>query len=166
MLPLLMFCSARAGRSFTPINYRLSAEGVRALTDQLREPLVVVDERYRDVVASSKYRLLTSEEFLTAAAQHRAVREFPDPDSVAVVLFTSGTTSLPKAVELSHNNLTSYVTDTVEFDSAAPDRRGADLRAALPHRRRRCGAVQPVRRPQDGVPAHVRRPRMGAAGQR
>jgi acyl-CoA synthetase (AMP-forming)/AMP-acid ligase II len=38
-----------------------------------------------------------------------------------VVLFTSGTTSRPKAVELTHNNLTSYVTGTVEFDSADPD---------------------------------------------
>jgi acyl-CoA synthetase (AMP-forming)/AMP-acid ligase II len=35
-------------------------------------------------------------------------------------LFTSGTTSRPKAVELTHNNLTSYVTGTVEFDSADP----------------------------------------------
>ncbi len=38
-----------------------------------------------------------------------------------MVLFTSGTTSRPKAVELTHNNLTSYVTGTVEFDSADPD---------------------------------------------
>jgi long-chain acyl-CoA synthetase len=36
------------------------------------------------------------------------------------VLFTSGTTSQPKAVELTHNNLTSYVTGTVEFGSAEP----------------------------------------------
>ena len=36
------------------------------------------------------------------------------------MLFTSGTTSQPKAVELSHNNLTSYITGTVEFDSAEP----------------------------------------------
>ena len=37
-----------------------------------------------------------------------------------MVLFTSGTTSRPKAVELTHNNLTSYVTGTVEFDAADP----------------------------------------------
>ena len=37
------------------------------------------------------------------------------------MLFTSGTTSQPKAVELSHNNLTSYVTGTVEFESAGPE---------------------------------------------
>ena len=36
------------------------------------------------------------------------------------MLFTSGTTSRPKAVELTHNNLTSYVTGTVEFGSADP----------------------------------------------
>jgi len=36
------------------------------------------------------------------------------------VLFTSGTTSAPKAVELTHNNLTSYIMGTVDFDSAAP----------------------------------------------
>ena len=36
-------------------------------------------------------------------------------------------------------------------------RRRADLRAALPHRRGRRGAVQPVRRPKDGVPAQLRR---------
>ena len=31
MLPLLIFASARAGLAFTPINYRLSAEGIQAL---------------------------------------------------------------------------------------------------------------------------------------
>jgi len=120
MLPLLIFASARAGLAFTPLNYRLSADGIRALIERLPEPLVVVDGRYRDMVGDAAGRVMVSDEFLAAARDSEPASEFPDPESVAVVLFTSGTTSQPKAVELSHNNLTSYVTGTVEFESAAP----------------------------------------------
>src|SRR3977135_3270800 len=53
MLPLLIFASARAGLTFTPINYRLSADGIRALIERLPEPLVIVDGRYRDMVGDA-----------------------------------------------------------------------------------------------------------------
>ena len=120
MLPLLIFASARAGLAFTPINYRLSADGIQALIRRLPEPLVVVDSRYRDMVADVGLYAIDSDEFLAAAGDAEPAAEFADPDAVAIVLFTSGTTSQPKAVELTHNNLTSYITGSVEFDSAEP----------------------------------------------
>ena len=119
MLPLLLFASARAAVPVTPLNYRLSAEGVRALLNRLPDPLVVVDDEYRDAVGEG-YRTIGSAEFLAAARTADAAAEFADPDAVGVVLFTSGTTSKPKAVELTHANLTSYITGTVEFASAEP----------------------------------------------
>lgn len=118
MLPLLLFASARAGRAFTPINYRLSADGIQTLINRLPAPLVIVDARYADMIGSAGKAVVDSADFLAAARGHEPAAEFPDPDEVGVVLFTSGTTSQPKAVELSHNNLTSYVTGTVEFASA------------------------------------------------
>jgi acyl-CoA synthetase (AMP-forming)/AMP-acid ligase II len=120
MLPLLMFSAARANVAFSPLNYRLSADGLRQLTERLPDPLIVVDSDYRDVVTAPPTRVMTSEEFIAAARTAESASEFADPDDVAVVLFTSGTTSRPKAVELTHNNLTSYVTGTVEFASADP----------------------------------------------
>ena len=124
MLPLLIFASARAGLAFTPINYRLSAEGIQALVGRLPEPLVVVDSRYRNMLGSENgevvQHVIDSDEFLAAARAADPAAEFADPDAVAIVLFTSGTTSQPKAVELTHNNLTSYITGSVEFDSAEP----------------------------------------------
>ncbi|GBG38034.1 AMP-dependent ligase [Mycobacterium montefiorense] len=118
MLPVLIFAAARAGLPFTPLNYRLSADGIQALIERLPQPLVIVDSRYQDMLGDSPKRVVGSDDFLTAARSAEPAAEFPDPESVAIVLFTSGTTSQPKAVELSHNNLTSYVTGTVEFDSA------------------------------------------------
>ncbi|GFG73953.1 class I adenylate-forming enzyme family protein [Mycobacterium botniense] len=120
MLPLLIFASARAGLAFTSLNYRLSAESIQALIRRLSEPLVVVDRRYRQMVGDCGKQIMVSDDFVEAARSSDPVTEIADPDSVAIVLFTSGTTSEPKAVELSHNNLTSYITGTVEFDSAAP----------------------------------------------
>ena len=120
LLPLLLFAAARAAVPFTPLNYRLSRDGVRELIDRLPYPLVVVDAEYRGVVAGAGKQVIESDEFLTAARAAEPAAEFADPDAVAVVLFTSGTTSRPKAVELTHNNLTSYVTGTVEFGSADP----------------------------------------------
>jgi acyl-CoA synthetase (AMP-forming)/AMP-acid ligase II len=120
MLPLLIFSSARAKVPFTPLNYRLSADSLRQLVDRLPDPLIVVDTAHRDVVAGWDVRVMTSHDFLAAAQTAEPAAEFADPDDVAIVLFTSGTTSRPKAVELTHNNLTSYVTGTVEFGSADP----------------------------------------------
>ncbi|MEN4474407.1 fatty acid--CoA ligase family protein [Mycolicibacterium cosmeticum] len=119
LLPLLLFSAARAGVAFTPLNYRLSADGLRALIDRLPDPLVIVDDDYRDAVGVG-YRVIGSDEFVAQARTAEPTAEFADPEAVAVVLFTSGTTSQPKAVELTHNNLTSYITGTVEFDSAEP----------------------------------------------
>ena len=93
---------------------------MRALINRLPEPLLVVDDEYRDMIGETDIRVMGASEFVAAAKTAEPAAEFADPDSVAVVLFTSGTTSAPKAVELTHNNLTSYVTGTVEFDSADP----------------------------------------------
>ena len=64
MLPLLIFASARAGLPFTPINYRLSAEGIAALIQRLPEPLVIADDRYRGMVGDAM--VLVSDDFRAA----------------------------------------------------------------------------------------------------
>ena len=53
-----------------------------------------------------------------AAAEHA----FVDPEEVAVLLFTSGTTSEPKAAVLRHRHLVSYIISSVEFLGCAPAR--------------------------------------------
>ena len=159
-------CSPRPGDSaVTPLNYRLSADGLRELIDRLPDPLVVADGEYRDIVAGGRQ---AGDDDPTSSSTRpdppTRPPEFADPDDVAIVLFTSGTTSRPKAVELTHNNLTSYVTGTVEFGSADPT--DAALVCVPPYHiaGRRRSVVQPVRGTVDRVPAPVRSAGMGAPG--
>ena len=120
MLPVLMFSAARAGVPVTPLNYRLSATGLRELIDRLPQALVVADAPYLDAVGRVG-KWVSSQVFLRDALTADPVNTFAEPEQVAVVLFTSGTTSRPKAVELTHANLTNYITQTVEFGSAGTD---------------------------------------------
>lgn len=130
-LPLLLFASSRAAVAFTPLNYRLSAAALGELIDRLPGALVVADDNHCKSLIGLDVLVMSTDDFLTAAAEAAPASEFADPDSNAVVLFTSGTTSQPKAVELTHHNLTSYITGTVEFGMA--DREDAALICVPPY---------------------------------
>lgn len=121
MLPILMFSAARACVPITPLNYRLSVSGLRGLIERLPQPLVVADGAYVDAVAGCGRRVISSQSFLREALTANPIHQTADTERVAVQLFTSGTTSRPKAVELTHSNLTNYIMQTVEFGSAHPD---------------------------------------------
>ena len=54
-----------------------------------------------------------------------------DPDDLAIMLFTSGTTGAPKAALLRHRHLTSYVIGTVEYLGA--DENDAQLVSVPPY---------------------------------
>src|SRR5262245_28743676 len=65
--PLVLFSAARGGVPFTPLNYRLSADGLHQLIERLPEVLVVADAEFREVVDGFGKRVITSDDFLAAA---------------------------------------------------------------------------------------------------
>ena len=67
--------------------------------------------------------VMSRSEFVESVASGDEPDDLPfvDPDEVAILLFTSGTTGTPKAAVLRHRHLTSYILGSVEY-LAAPRR--------------------------------------------
>jgi acyl-CoA synthetase (AMP-forming)/AMP-acid ligase II len=117
VMPQLLFAAAAAGVPFTPMNYRLTEQQIRRLVARLDHPLIVADDDYAASVAGLDS--MSTASFCRQAADAPRAEPVPaDGDAVAVMLFTSGTTSEPKLVPLRHENLMSYVLSTVEFGAA------------------------------------------------
>ncbi|GAA5149008.1 hypothetical protein GCM10023321_12190 [Pseudonocardia eucalypti] len=122
--PVALLAAAVAGVPFVPVNYRLGEEQLGALLAGHPGALGIADERHAPVVGPAVTRLMTPEAWFTKTTATdvpgRPVRE-PEPESTAVIIYTSGTTSAPKGVLLRHDNLVSYVIGTVEFAGAGAE---------------------------------------------
>ncbi|MEA3019362.1 MAG: hypothetical protein QOI47_886 [Actinomycetota bacterium] len=125
-VPLTLFGAALAGKPFVPLSYRLADDQLRRLVERTSPAVIVVGdgiaERIGDVAGIT---YVTRKELLERSMDPAAVGEdlaaSGDPDAVAVVLFTSGTTGEPKAAILRHRNLSAYILSTVEFAGAGED---------------------------------------------
>ncbi|MET0729494.1 MAG: AMP-binding protein [Acidimicrobiales bacterium] len=124
-LPIALFGAALAHKPFVPFNYRLADDQLSELLH--REPSIAVvasGERVDRLRALGVERIIDAGE-LTREGDDGDSDEWSalpgDPDDIAVLLYTSGTTSAPKAAVLRHRHLASYVISTVEFGSAGSD---------------------------------------------
>jgi acyl-CoA synthetase (AMP-forming)/AMP-acid ligase II len=120
--PIALFGAAYAGVPFIPLNYRLGDEQLAPLVQANAGSMIVAEDGKvagAEPADTVDRRLLVEESF--AAAGEVELPPFVDPDDIAVILYTSGTSGTPKAALLRHRHLTAYVIGTVEFAAADPD---------------------------------------------
>jgi long-chain acyl-CoA synthetase len=121
--PIALFAAALAGVPYVPLNYRLTADELSVLIARIEPAMLIADEQYAGRIRiSSAKSFVDRGQFVdrVLAASPAPVLEVAD-GSVAVQLFTSGTTGQPKAAILRHENLFSYIVGSVEFASAEAD---------------------------------------------
>ena len=121
LIPVALFAAAWAGVPFVPVNYRLEDRQLRLLIDRYPNSLVLTDP----LTANRLIGLspLIFDDWLRGLSnidleEVGPVEPSENDDDVAVVLFTSGTTSEPKSALLRHRHLMAYLLGSVEFGSA------------------------------------------------
>ncbi|MGA5702456.1 class I adenylate-forming enzyme family protein [Peterkaempfera bronchialis] len=121
--PLALFAAAAAGVPLLPLNYRLAREQLHdAVARQGRTLLISDDTALADL--GNVVRAIGLRDWTELCAGHPptpAAPVQPDPDEVAVLLLTSGTTAAPKSAVLRHRHLAAYVLGSVEFGAADAD---------------------------------------------
>ncbi|MEO4043748.1 long-chain-fatty-acid--CoA ligase [Hoeflea sp. CAU 1731] len=114
--------AGRAGGVFAPINWRLAPREVAQIIETFEPDLLFVGPEFHDVVREISGQLPDSLGFVAMEGGHEAWPSYEEwreagraahcidcaePDKPTLVLFTSGTTGLPKGVTLTHFNLLS-----------------------------------------------------------
>jgi fatty-acyl-CoA synthase len=112
---LSLFATARLGAIFVPLNFRLTGSELAFIISDAGVHTVVADAQHREVVDSIRadipVRRFVSDEAgdgwdaLEAGTRPLAAAEPVDADEVAIIMYTSGTTGLPKGAMLTHANL-------------------------------------------------------------
>jgi acyl-CoA synthetase (AMP-forming)/AMP-acid ligase II len=110
-----LFAAAWAGVPLVPLNYRLSRHQLAELLRRHEGALIISDldpPTGNPVVAPRAWDALCARPAPDVAPWE------DDQDATAILLYTSGTTSAPKAAVLRHKHLTSYLLGSVEFCAA------------------------------------------------
>jgi long-chain acyl-CoA synthetase len=119
-VPVGLFAAAWAGVPFVPLNYRLTGAELDTLLATIAPAYLVTDGERAARLGADFGTVVARDPFLAAARAggERAGEWHMDPDAIAILLFTSGTTGAPKAAVLRHKHLVSYIFGSVEFGGA------------------------------------------------
>jgi acyl-CoA synthetase (AMP-forming)/AMP-acid ligase II len=122
------YACATLGVTFVPLNYRAKDEELSYMLNASQSVACFVSERYQDLVERIRPTLTHTQSFIAydfratgylsyesmiEAASEEAPWVDVDDHDATIIIFTSGTTAMPKGVQLTYLDLTAYVTNTM-----------------------------------------------------
>ena len=137
------YATATLGAAFVPLNYRAKPPELEYMITAANTKILITGDRYVDVVNQLKPSLSCVEKYVTIETRHDGMLHYDDlieqgspeieeaeveEDDLSILMYTSGTTSLPKGVMLTYGGFTNYVVGTVEMADGTP--RGTSLLCA------------------------------------
>jgi acyl-CoA synthetase (AMP-forming)/AMP-acid ligase II len=122
------YACAKLGAVFVPLNYRAKREELDHMVNASETKLIFVGERYLDLVADLRPKFGGVREYICYDGQPDGMHAYPDllasssddelfvdidENDPTILMYTSGTTALPKGVVLTYLTLSVYVTNTM-----------------------------------------------------
>jgi acyl-CoA synthetase (AMP-forming)/AMP-acid ligase II len=119
VLPISLFGAAKASLPFVPLNYRLADEQLVNVASRHDMVIVAAEKESARLHSLGLKQTIDPVDLLAPSSVFEEGPPFTeaDPDEIALLLYTSGTTSEPKAAVLRHRHLASYIIGSVEFAS-------------------------------------------------
>ena len=129
------YAAAALGAVFLPLNYRAKLPELEYMVTSAKAKLLMVGDRYVDAVRQLRPKFTSVQHYVAMETPQPSMQhldavlaagtpEFEPPDvdddETTILMYTSGTTALPKAVMLTYNDFTAYVCSNVELADGTP----------------------------------------------
>jgi acyl-CoA synthetase (AMP-forming)/AMP-acid ligase II len=134
------YAAAAIGAVFLPLNYRAKLPELEYMVTTAKAKVLIVGDRYVDAVTQLQPKFTSVQSYVSMESAHDGMLHLEaliasaspeldppevDDEDISILMYTSGTTALPKAVMLTYNDFTAYVCSNVELADGTP--RGAAL---------------------------------------
>ena len=131
------YACAMLGVTFVPLNYRSKDEELTHMLNVSQCQAVFVSERYIDLLNRVRPTLSSTQHYvaysgapagfisyatLVAGGSEEEIWLEIDDHDATILIFTSGTTALPKGVQLTYRDMTAYVTNQNPADPEIHDK--------------------------------------------
>ena len=115
----------KAGCAYQPLDPSYPKERLNFMMQDANAKLLIADEQLRPIVDEYQGEVLFTKDIPQLAASPTTITHHPTPNTLFILLYTSGSTGVPKGCQLTHSNLVTFCNWYQRFYSLKPENKVA-----------------------------------------